>query len=185
MELKDVHFQNNQFNKKITASVSCDKSFLSALKLFRDDLKVAFHKKLKRFMIAHVDKRTKLTRCLTIVEGDDGEFRQPDIRDINYLKKHIMWDLLDHYPDPEDMWQAFDNEEEKKKILAKKKRKEWIQNFIKDRKREWDEAVNKFYLTGKSKDPTDKCWKKQNKKIYDMGHIKQGALYVPITLKKE
>lgn len=184
MQKHEIDKLNNNILNKFSSKYKCSKSFLTILKIYRDDLKVAYHHKMHRFVIAHVDKKTKLQRIVRIVEDKNGGFRQPDIRDIEHMRKHVMWDLLDKYPEPEDMWCAFDNAEEQRALMAKKKRQEWIQDFIKDRKREWDEAIEAFKSTGKSKNPYDKVNKKKPKRIQVdfSGFAKQGALLVPTSI---
>ncbi|MDX1902087.1 MAG: hypothetical protein SFW66_08845 [Gammaproteobacteria bacterium] len=184
MKNSEIEKLNHNILKKFSNKRTCPKSFLTILKIYRDDLKVAYHHKMQRFVIAHVDKKTKLTRIIRVVEDQNGGFRDPDVRDIEHIRKHVMWDLLDSYPEPDDMWEAFDNAEERKKIMAAKKRQQWIQDFIKDRKTQWDEALEKFRSTGKSKDPYDKVNRLKDKKIsVDFGgYAQRGALLVPTSI---
>lgn len=184
MKNTEIQRLNNDVLKKFSTKKRPTKSFLTILKIFRSDLKVAFHHKMQKFVIAHVDKNTNLHRIIRVVENEDGSFREPDVRDIEYMRKHVMWDLLDKYPEPDEMWQAFDNEEEKRQINLKKKRQVWLQDYIKDRKKEWAEAVDKFYLTGKSKDPYDKVNRKKERKVsVDFGgYAKAGPLFVSTAI---
>lgn len=130
-----------------------EKSFLDALKLYRDDLKLSFQKQIERYTICHVDKRNGLTRVVRIIEQEDGQFRLPDIRDINYCKEYVMFDVLDKYPDPADMYFWYKNLKEKKEKEAKKKRSDFIKDFIKDNKKRWQIAIEKA-KSGILHDPT-------------------------------
>ncbi len=125
------------------------KLFRESLKTFRKGLDVVWVGVMQRFAIVHIHEYTKQFRVIRIVETPDGEFRYPDVRDINYIKLNVNWELMDKYPDFRDLGEQLLKERRDRTAKKKKARQEFIKDFIRDNK--WiKQAVRDFWETGKT-----------------------------------
>lgn len=124
------------------------KYFLEQLQTIRPGLHLGWDEKVSRFFVAHKHEYTGQMRVIRYCENNDGSFRMPDMRDINYIRKYVDWDKIYKYPDVKDMFNAMvrENDEEKRKKL--KQRNNWIESFMKDNKRMVKEAVRDLWENG-------------------------------------
>ena len=134
------------------------KSFIKMLKLVRPGLNVAWNRYLERFMIAHIHEHTKQTRVVMIVDDEEGEFRMPDHRDIIKVQTEVDWDLIDRYPNPNDMYNHYMKAKADRVEKNWKKRRSFIRDFIRDDQKRWDAAIERMRQgdVGQHEAPKDK-----------------------------
>lgn len=162
-----------------------DKTFLNALKLVRKGLKLGWDKKFERFFIAHTQEYTGLERVICYIEDEEGEFRMPDVRDLNYVQRKVAWDVIDKYPTPREMWAAWRDakDTEKKKKLAK--RRQFIRDFIRDNKQRVRKAMEEL------QEGVPIIREHKKKIVSDIGSVTKGfnqagnGLFMPIMSKGE
>jgi len=73
--------------------------------------------------------------------NEDGSFKQPDMRDILHLSNRIAWDLIDKYPNPQDLGDHILRNYEKEKVDNGLLRKEYLKWWNKEHKKEWRKAI--------------------------------------------
>ena len=122
-------------------SPSVSKNLINAIRLFRDDVHLVWNNMIDRFVVIHVDKRTKHTRILLTVDDEmTGAYREPDMRILSELQK-IDFDMLDAYPNPDDLVgrliKDHDLRIEKKKAYQEDYRKWWNR----DMRTFWKKAI--------------------------------------------
>lgn len=74
------------------------------------------------------------------VEGPDGEFRPCDRRTILWLSHNVAWDLLDKYPEPQDMYHYLKSKKLEKKNKEVLNRRDYIRWWNKDHRTWWKKA---------------------------------------------
>jgi len=185
MDKDEIVKQKLSVYKYTSTNQRVSKEFLRMLKVFRDDLKVAFNKKLKRFAIYHEDRITGLIRPVKVIETETGGYREPIPADIGWLQKNIHWDLLDKFKDPEEMWKHVDQADKKHEEKLVQDRKEDRRVMYEENKGLWDKAFDNF-RSGRLVDPYNK-YKPKAKPVHFIpkGFNQEGSILLPKFKKGE
>ena len=164
------------------------KTFVEALKHVRRGLQVIWIGALERFAIAHVHEYTAHARIIMIIEdAEEGKFRHPDVRDLNYLKHCVDWESIDKYPNVNDLADYFINERKIRKAKKIKNRQSWIKDFIRDNRKGVKEAVRRMWYEGITHDPNPKPKEKKiqvsvKEDLNSLGYTQHAGLIVPTSL---
>lgn len=131
------------------------KSFLNQLKLIHDGIKVVWNQVIQRFEIWFVDKRNGITRVMLTAEDDDGNPMPLDNRILAILATRVDWEMMDKYPDPNEMYRVY---REKKEIRSRGKwakireqREDWIDRNKKRIKEAHENALRGIWRLPKQK----------------------------------
>ena len=112
-------------------------SFLKDLKLIDKHLSVAWINSIERFVINWTDPRTKVMKCVLLIEEDDGGYRHPDRRALLYASQTVSWDTLYKYPDMDELWKKM-QERKRARLISKHKNKEDYRRWWnKEHRKEW------------------------------------------------
>lgn len=120
---------------------SVSKSLLQAIRSIRDDVFLVWNDVMERFQVIHVDKKTKTKRILLTAENEiDGSYQEPDMRLIVKLQG-IDFDMLDCYPNPNDLVGEMLKRHDLKKMKQKQYAEEYRKWWNKDMKTFWRKAL--------------------------------------------
>ena len=118
------------------------KRYKEEVKAINRGIYIVWDKKINRWRVKHEDDRTGLVRDILIAENPNTqEYQDLDMSVIRMLKDQVMWNLVEKFKDPKDIYAEIVKERNYRKWKAEMDHRDYRMQWNKDHKTEWKAAV--------------------------------------------